>query len=178
MGQMKPVPSIKWGWCVRALGNEFIPGIEGGSPAGPDTSCQDIEEEQASRHLPPATIAHGGATPHMGAESISSPCDGLRRFLDAFDGDLGLCGGPLDGKSGIQCLQRTVEGFEIQLVFRIFVEMGQKRCFLVLWKMAGFNDFASFAEKGAPVDPTSNEFPVVQVVLNQMVGDGEQDGGF
>ena len=112
-------------------------------------------QEQGPRHLPAAQVARGRRPPRMTGKAGSGAGDDLGHFGDDGGVDARFGGRVLERELAVQPGQLTLERLERD-------------------RQAG----PAFGEVVLPVPPAADKLSVVPAGLDEVVGDGQVDGGF
>ena len=139
---------MEWPWY------EFVPGVGIRPSFSRDCAKQGVEQKERPRHLPPAQVAGRRAPPGMGREAGPSFRDHLRNVCNHLGIHPRFLRREGKGVVGIQVLQDRLEILE------------------------GGGDLGMLgAQVLLPVPPAADKVPVVQVLLNEIVGDGKKNRG-
>src|SRR6266850_7043763 len=125
---------------------KLVPGIWKHAAFSCYRTQQCIYHEQAARYLPTAAVSRRSTTPIMTGKSRARRRNNSRNLFKNRGVDPGLKCSELEGVFLVKALKQKLEVFEYRFKFRV---LKRKELF--------------------PIPPRSNKFPVVQIVLDQIV---------
>ena len=133
--------------------DEFVPAREVGSAHGADGAGQGGQEVEAAGDLPAVEVARGGGAPDVDAQLAARAGDDLGHLGDKVGVHPRLAGGVLEGELGVLFLHPGDEILECGLIVRM-----ERRHVL------------------APVEPLLDELGVELAGVEQVLGDGQENG--
>jgi len=133
---------------------DLVPAVGVGPAGHGDRAHQRVEEQQAARDLPAALVGDRCRAPRVGRQPAAGAGDGLGDRQQARLVDARLGGGEREG------VRRVLGGEQL---------LEHREGLLALGVAGG--------EELAPVEPALDVVAVVRSRRDQVVGDGQQDGG-
>ena len=152
--EMQFVPELLVRGVVEDVGLELVPPARRGAALRADAAGEHVQEVEAARHGPAAGVAAARAAPVMGGETRSRPADLAGDLHDLRRRHAAFLLGELGGVFAVDRFERFDEPFEGARGVRVFL-----------------------LQVGLPVDPRLHEPGVVQIVLQDDVGHGQQHRG-
>ena len=152
--EMQFVPELLVRGMVEDVGLELVPPARRCPALRADTAREHVQEVEAPRHGPAAGVAAARAAPVMGSKARPRPADLAGDLHDLRRRHAALLLGELGGVFAVDGLERFDEPLE-----------GARRVGVFLLQV------------GLPVHPRLHEFTVVEAVLQNDVGHGQQYRG-